>query len=313
MGTPFLYLATILIWGTTWIAITYQLGSAAPTTSVMIRFGLASALLFSWCALRRIPLRFTARQHSRAAAQGACLFGLNLLFVYIAERTIPSGVTSVLFTALIPMNLVGSRVFFGTAISRRTWLGAALGLIGVALVFLPEVTEIHSLAASLTGLTCALVGTMFASAGNLLSVRNQKAGMPILQTNAYGMAYGAATVGLVGLVSGESFHVEWSPAYSLSLLYLSVFGSILAFGAYLTLISRIGAGRAAYTGVLFPLVALGISTVWEHYHWTPSALVGVACCVAGSVFMNLRRPNVAATGAIAAPKNPINQAAPTTS
>jgi drug/metabolite transporter (DMT)-like permease len=122
-----------------------------------------------------------------------------------------------------------------------------------------------------------------------MSVRNQREGMPILQTNAFGMAYGAASVGLIGALFGQSFHVDWSSAYVLSLAYLAVFGSVLAFGAYLTLIGRIGAGRAAYTGVLFPLVALAISTLWEHYHWTPSALVGMGCCVTGSLFMNMRR------------------------
>jgi drug/metabolite transporter (DMT)-like permease len=289
MGTPFLYLATILIWGSTWIAITYQLGATSPATSVTLRFALASAFLFVWCILRRIPLRLTAKQHRRAAAQGACLFGTNLLLIYLAERSIPSGVVSVLFTAIIPMNLVGGRLFFGTPISRRTGVGAGLGLAGVALVFWPQIEEIHSLGASLTGLACALLGTAFASAGNLMSVRNQKEGMPIVQSNAFGMAYGAATVGLIGLVFRQSFHVNWSGPYVISLGYLALFGSVLAFGAYLTLIGRIGAGRAAYTGVLFPLVALAISTVWEHYHWTPSALLGMGCCVTGSVFMNVRR------------------------
>ena len=289
MGTPFLYVATILIWGTTWIAITYQLGATSPTTSVMLRFGLASAVLFLWCALRGIPLRLTAQQHRRAAGQGACLFGINLLLVYIAERTIPSGVVSVLFTALIPLNIIGARIFFGTPISARTWFGAALGLAGMALVFWPEFEQIHSLEANLTGLACALSGTVFASAGNLMSARNQKAGMPILQTNAFGMAYGAAITGAVGLVTGQSFHVAWSAPYVVALAYLAVFGSILAFGAYLTLIARIGAGRAAYTGVLFPLVALAISTIWEHYHLTPMALIGMGCCVSGTLFMNARR------------------------
>jgi drug/metabolite transporter (DMT)-like permease len=288
MGTPFLYAVTVLIWGTTWIAITYQLRAAAPTASVMLRFGLASAILLCWCAVRRLPLRFTARQHARVAAQGFCLFGVNLLLVYMAERTIPSGVTSVVFTAIVPLNIVGARLFFGTPVSRRTWAGAALGLAGIALVFLPEIESIGSLSASLAGLACALLGTASASVGNLIAAANQKAGLPIVQTNALGMAYGAAAVGLVGLVSGHSFHVGWSAPYAVSLGYLAVFGSIFAFGAYLTLIRRIGAGRAAYTGVLFPLVALGISTVWEHYHWTPSAMFGMGCCAAGSVLMNLR-------------------------
>ncbi len=289
MGTPFLYLATILIWGTTWIAITYQLGSATATTSVMLRFALASVLLFVWCGLRKIPLRLTGGQHLRVAAQGACLFGVNLLLIYLAEARIPSGVVSVIFTTLVPMNLIGARLIFKTPISLRTLGGAALGLAGVALVFWPELGSVASLSKSLAGLGFTLAGTAFACAGNLMSARNQKAGMPILQTNAYGMAYGAATVGVIGLLSGHSFAVIWGPAYAVSLGYLAVFGSVLAFGAYLTLIGRIGAGRAAYTGVLFPLVALGISTVWEHYHWTPSALAGMGCCVAGSVLMNFRR------------------------
>ena len=161
-------------------------------------------------------------------------------------------------------------------------------MAGIALVFWPEVRSVGNLSSSLAGLAFAVVGTASASAGNLISAANQRAGLPIVQTNAFGMAYGAATVGLIGLLLGHSFHVDWSLPYVLSLGYLALFGSIFAFGAYLTLIGRIGAGRAGYTGALFPLVALGISTVWEHYHWTPGALVGMVFCLAGTVLMNLR-------------------------
>jgi drug/metabolite transporter (DMT)-like permease len=288
MGTPFLYVVTILIWGTTWIAITYQLGSAAPTTSVALRFGLASVVLGLWCVVTRVSLRLTGRQHLRAAAQGVCLFGTNLWLLYLAERSIPSGVVSVLFTLLVPMNIVGGRLAYRTPIALGTVLGAVFGLVGVALVFWPQFGTVGSAGASLAGLAYAVLGTASASIGNLISVRNLRDGMPILQTNAFGMAYGALAMASVGLVTGQSFHVAWSPPYLLSLGYLAIFGSIFAFGAYITLIRRIGAGRAAYTGVLYPLVALGISTVWEGYHWTPSALAGMAFCVTGSLIMNRR-------------------------
>jgi drug/metabolite transporter (DMT)-like permease len=228
MGTPFLYVVTILIWGTTWIAITYQLGSAAPTTSVALRFGLASVVLGLWCVVTRVSLRLTGRQHLRAAAQGVCLFGTNLWLLYLAERSIPSGVVSVLFTLLVPMNIVGGRLAYRTPIALGTVLGAVFGLVGVALVFWPQFGTVGSAGASLAGLAYAVLGTASASIGNLISVRNLRDGMPILQTNAFGMAYGALAMASVGLVTGQSFHVAWSPPYLLSLGYLAIFGSIFA-------------------------------------------------------------------------------------
>ena len=288
MNTPLLYLCVVAIWGTTWIAITYELGPAAPTTSVMLRFGLASLLLLAWCLLRKIPLKLSREQHLRVAAQGACLFGVNLLLMYYAEQLISSGVVSVIFTSLVPFNLIGGRLIFGTPITGKSIAGAAFGVCGILLVFYPEFGRMGSVSNSLAGLAFALGGTAVASVGNLMAARNQKAGIPILQSNAWGMGYGAVSVGLVGLALGNSFHVAWNLSYSLGLAYLAVFGSILAFGAYLLLIRRIGPGPAAYTGVLFPLVALAISTFREGYRWNVSAVIGMLFCVGGSILMNLR-------------------------
>ena len=164
----------------------------------------------------------------------------------------------------------------------RGSLGAGCGIIGTALIFWPELVAVDLGSAGLTALGWTLLGTFFASVGNILSARNQRDGIPVVQTNAWGMTYGALIMLAYALVSGASFSYDPAPAYSLSLIYLAVFGSIFAFGCYLTLVGRIGADKAAYAAVLFPVIALGLSTLFEDYQWTLRALFGFALVLIGN-------------------------------
>ncbi len=142
------------------------------------------------------------------------------------------------------------------------------------------------------------MATLLASLGNITSARNQRHGLPIVQTNAFGMGYGALAMYLVILLAGKPLALDLSVIYMGSLLYLALFGSVIAFGCYLTLVGNIGADRAAYATLLFPIVALLISTVWEGYLWTVSSAVGVALILLGNLWMLnrkhsvTRRPNV---------------------
>ncbi len=280
-----LFLTSVLIWGSTWLVITFQLGHVPPEVSVAYRFGLAAALLFGWCALQRLPLRFDARAHRTFALQGALLFGLNYVLVYFAEVEISSGLVALIFSLMVFLNIVGARLFFGTRIRPATVVGALLGFSGVVLVLLPEIHSSTSRGSVLLGATLAGLSTVSASLGNMVAAHHSRRGLPLIQANAFSMAYGAALVALYALVRGQPFTFEFTAPYVLSLLYLAVFGSIVAFGTYLTLVSRIGADRAGYTAAAIPIVAIVLSTLFEGLRWHPATFAGVALSVGGTVLV----------------------------
>jgi drug/metabolite transporter (DMT)-like permease len=285
------YLLTSLIWGSTWLVITFQLGVVAAEASIVYRFALAALLLMVYTLARRLPMRFTPRQHAFIALQGTFLFSLNYILVYLAEQNLTSGLVAIVFSMLILSNVVLGAVFLRNPIRPRVVLGGVIGVAGLALVFGPELAGFAQGGGWRLGLLLAAAAVLSASVGNILSARNQRAGLPVVQTNAYGMAYGAAVTLVIAVVRGVPFTFDPSPSYILSLLYLAVFGSVIAFGTYLTLIGRMGVDRAAYIGVIFPLVALLLSMLFEGLNLGAVGLVGVALVAAGNVLaLNRRRP-----------------------
>ena len=287
MGDVSLFSIATLIWGSTWLAITFQLGVVPAEASVVYRFALAALMLAAWCLATGRSLRFSGVQHAWFAAQGALLFGFNYLCVYWAEQRIASGLVAVLFSLIVFLNIIGVRALFGTVINRRTLAGAALGVTGVALLFWRELSAMQ--ADALRGIAFGLAATVFACGGNLIAVRNQRRGVATLPGVAWGMAYGSLTIALVAAANGVAWRFDPRPGYVVSLLYLAAFGSVIAFGTYLTLLGRIGAARAGYVGVAVPVVALLLSTAFEHYEWSLPALAGAALCVAGNVLVLVPR------------------------
>ncbi len=277
-----LYTATVLIWGSTWLGIKFQLGQVDPLVSVVYRFCLATALLFAWCRLRGLPMRFALRDHLFIALQGASLFGVNYWLVYLAEVHLTSGIVAVVFSTIVFWNILNGRIFLKTPIRANVVCGSGLGILGIGLVFWPELSGFSLDDAGFKGFVLSVAATLMASLGNILSARNQRHGLPVVQTNAYGMAYGTLTLLATAAVAGKPFGIDPSPAYMISLIYLAFFGSVVAFGCYLTLVGRIGADRAAYATLLFPIIALIISTLFEGYHWASPAVAGVAIILTGN-------------------------------
>jgi drug/metabolite transporter (DMT)-like permease len=280
-----LYFAAVFIWGSTWYAIKFQLGTVPPELSVAYRFAIAAVILFAWCLLRGLPMRFNREQHLWMALQGLMLFCLNYLIFYWATAELTSGLIAVIFSTIVLMNIVNSALFFRKPIDASMVVGAVIGLLGIALVFWPEIANLRQSDGAIKGLVLSLIGTFIASLGNMISARNQRQRLPVIQGNAFGMAYGAVILFLFAAVQGLPFVYENSLPYNLSILYLALFGSVLAFGSYLTLLGRIGPEKAAYATVLFPLVALGISTLFEGYQWSVLAASGVAFVVMGNVLI----------------------------
>ena len=282
MSNWLLYLLTVVIWGSTWIGIKYQLGMVDPMVSVAHRFFLSALLLLLFLLARRTPLRLPAREHPFLLLQGLCLFCANYYFIYHAELVLTSGLVAVVFGSLMMFNVINAVIFLGAPVRAVVVLGGSLGMTGIAAVFWPELESLDLSDENFVALLYCLAGTALASFGNIIAARNRSHNMPVLVTNVWAMGYGALLMYGAALLSGASIAVEWSVAYVGSLLYLVVFGSMVAFWAYLTLIGRIGADRAGYSHLVFPLVALLISTAFESYQWTLSALVGMALVVAGN-------------------------------
>jgi drug/metabolite transporter (DMT)-like permease len=281
----FLFALPTFIWGTTWLAIKFQLGVVEPEVSVGWRFALASLVLLGWCGIRGIPLRFPARDHVRFLVLGLLLFGLNYVLVYRAEEHLTSGLVSVLFATLVFWNLLGARVFFGTPAPRVVLLGAVLGFAGVALLFWPELAGVHAGDGQGLGIAFAFLSTMVASGGNLYSQALFARGVPVAPATGYGMAYSALAILATCAVRGVPFSFDARPGYVLSILYLAVFGSVVAFVSFLTLVKRIGAGRSGYMAAVMPFIAMLASTLFEGYRWTAGGLAGMVLVLAGTVLV----------------------------
>ena len=282
MPTAVLYGLVVLIWGTTWFAIKFQLGVVAPEISLVYRFSIAAICLFIYARIAGSPMRLSRREHVFVALQGLSLFCLNYWLTYLATQYLTSGLVAVCFTGIVFLNLVNARLIFGIRIERRVLIAAATGMLGVALLFLPELRSAAGDRMVVAGAVLALVATYVASLGNMAATRNTGSGLPVVTVNAYGMAYGAAILALIALLRGAPIAFDASWPYVVSLLYLSLAGTSLAFGLYLALLKRIGPARAAYTSVLFPVIALVVSTIFEGYRWSLPAFIGLAVLLGGN-------------------------------
>jgi len=283
MNNSILYVITVLIWGTTWIAINYQLGDVPPEASIVYRFGLAALVLFTYCRIKKLSLAFNKKQHLQFMFFGLTLFGCNYFFLYSAQQHINSALTSIAFSMIMFFNVVNARIWFKTKITQQTYLGAILGLTGIIVLFWPQINDTELGTETLLGLSLCFVGTLFASTGNMVSMKNKLMNLPMMQANAWGMFYGSVFMAILLLAQGKSFTFSYTLPYISSLIYLSIFGSIIAFASYLTLLNNIGAHKASYASVMFPAVAVVISSIVEGFSWNIYTVIGLLIILAGNI------------------------------
>ena len=258
-----------------------QVGPAPVLDSVFYRFALAAAVLV---AALLVSGRLTApslRHHPFLLAQALCLFSLNLVCFYIAERYVTSGLVSVIFSLASIYNAANARIFFGDRITMRTVVAALMGVGGLLLLF-GRAVWVDLDPKTLTGIGYAALGTLLFSLGNMVSRRNSAVGVSLLTANAWGMSYGAIILFALIVVTKTPIVLPSGGAYLGALVYLSVVGSVIAFTTYLELVARVGPSRAAYATVLFPIVALALSTVFEGYRWNALGGLGLAFCLMGN-------------------------------
>lgn len=290
-SSQWLDIAAILIctlaWGTTWYAITLQLGVVDPVISVTYRFTLAAALLFAWCLARGESLALTRSQHAAAFGVGVSTFTINYALVYLAEQWVTSAVVAIVFAAMAFMNLIGFRIAFGQRASMLAWIAALLGIAGICLLSWDEVMSANFDTLAMTGIGLTLLGVAASVVGNIYARRGELAGSTIAASTGWAMAYGAGVLAIFALVTGKAWAFEFTPEYVFSLLHLSLIGSVIAFLVYYGLARRRGYALASYISALAPLVAMVVSTLFEGKTWGLLALGGVALVLFGQ-FLLLR-------------------------
>jgi drug/metabolite transporter (DMT)-like permease len=287
-------LVCAVIWGTTWYGITLQLGTVAPLASIVWRFGLAAALLFLGCLIFRQKLRLTGPQHLAALGQGVFAFSISYSFTYAAEGHVASAIVAVTFASLTFINLVLFRLAAGQKAAGLSWGGAILGLVGVAVLSGGEVLSAGFDRRAALGVGLALIATTASAFGNFFAWKGQTRGSMAIPSTAWAMAYGTGLLVIYGLATGVEFTIDPTFTYIGSLLYLSVFGSVIAFGLYFTIARMIGYAMASYISALTPPIAMLVSVLFEGARFGWPALAGLLLVLSGQALL-IRAPKVSAT------------------
>ena len=282
MPVPALYAIVVLIWGSTWFAIRFQLGEVAEEMSVAYRFAIAALCLFAFAKLQGRKITIERALYPFVIAQGLLMFSVTYVLVYLSSNYVTTGLIALLYSLIVVFNGALERLFYGTPFDGRLAVASCVGLSGTALVFWPEVSALSIEDEVIVGIGWTLISVLIASLGNMAAIRNTAHGVPVILINAHGMLWGAGLTFLIGLALDRPVNISLDWTYLASLFYLSVIGSGIVFGCFMVLLRRIGAARASYASVLFPVVALLISTAFEGYQWTTAALAGVALILGGN-------------------------------
>ncbi|MCX7356750.1 MAG: EamA family transporter [Alphaproteobacteria bacterium] len=274
-----------LAWGTTWFAITKQLGVVDPVVSVTYRFALAAVLLFAWGALRREKLALNRAQHFAALGVGFFTFAVDYSFVYWAEERVTSAVVAVVFASMAFMNLLVFRFAFGQRAPLLAWAAGGLGVLGVGFLSWEEIASAELSNRALAGIGLTLAGVLSAAIGNVYARKGEMAGAGVIASTGWAMGYGAAMLAVFAVATGKTWAFEFTAPYMLSLLHLSLVGSVIAFALYYGLARRRGYATASYISALTPPLAMFVSALFENKSWGVFALGGVVLVLAGQVLL----------------------------
>ena len=287
-----LYFLVLLAWGSSWFAISFQLGDVAPQVSIAWRFLLASFMLFIWCYARGLKLSFSWRAHSSWLLLGFFLFCVNYICAYFGTFYLASGLVCLIFSTLTLFTVFNGFIFFKKPIRLPILFGAIVGILGLSIIFSNEISNTDwSLESGIVkGFLWMLLATFFASIGMLLSGQMQARKMPLVQSNAFSMLYGSLIIVIYVGFSDISFSFSTSYSYVISLIYLSLVASVIGFGVYLKLVGNIGADKASYVNIFTPTIALFLSTLFENYQWSWTGLVGVALIIIGNIIVLYAKP-----------------------
>ena len=285
MNNFFLFIITLFCWSPTWYVIKFQLGYVDPLVSVFYRFLIAAVFIFIYLIIKKEKLKFSFNYHVWFLLFGVCLYSLNYVFFYLSNTYLISAFPAIMFSTVVIMNILGEGFYFKKKPSFKTLLGATIGMIGIMTIFNDEIFNFNLENGTHVGLFLALLGTFCASTGNMVHQRNLNNNFPLIPTIAYAMLYGSLVTLLITQIKGTELLFEYTFSYIVALAYLSIVGSIFAFIFYLKLLEKVGAGRAGYVGVVMPVLALLISTIFEDLKWQQDLIIGLPVLIIGAVLV----------------------------
>ena len=285
MSNLILFIATLFCWSPTWYLIKFQLGYVDPLVSVFYRFFAASLIIFLYLIINKKNLIFSYKQHIWFLFFGVCLYSINYVFFYTSNTYLISAFPAIVFSTVVIMNILGEWFYFKKKPTIQTLVGAAIGMMGIVIIFNKEIFNFSLSNGTHIGLFLALLGTFCASTGNMVHQRNLNNNYPLIQTIAFAMLYGSLITLLITQLNNTELLFEFTFRYISSLTYLSVFGSIFAFIFYLKLLEKVGPGRAGYVGVVMPVIALLISTIFENLEWQIDLIIGLPILLIGAVLV----------------------------
>ena len=285
MNNLILFISTLLCWSPTWYLIKFQFGVVDPLISIFYRFFIASIIVFIFLILSKKKMSFNLQQHLSFLLLGVTLFSLNYIFFYLANTYLISGIVTIAFSTILIMNILGERIYFKIKSSKETLFAAGFGIVGILIIFGNELLNFKLEDKTHIGIILSFIATFWASTGNLVHQKNSKDKIPFIQSIAYGMLYGSLFTLIVAKFRGAEIIFDNSISYILSFLYLSIIGSVVAFYLYLKLLENIGSARAGYIGVIMPIIALIISTIFEGLQWTNNLIIGLPVLIFGCVLI----------------------------
>ena len=270
------------IWGSTWIVIRGQLGIVPPQWSVAYRFVIAAGAMAAVAAWKGQRLRLDSKGAVVAVFLGFTQFCINFNAVYLAERHITSGVVATVFALLLIPSSLLAWAFLGQRPSARFAWSSLVAVAGIVLLFVHELQEHGASSGQIAaGIGLTLAGMLGASAANVMQARPGVRRFPLFALLAWSMAAGAVIDGTIALASCGPPVFDSRPSYWAGLLYLALPASVLTFSLYYPVVRKIGPGKAAYSSVIVPIIAMGFSTWLEHYRWTPLAVAGAVLALGG--------------------------------
>lgn len=281
IALPFALVA--LIWGSTWFVITTQIGDVPAYWSVTWRFAVATPAMFALALALRKPLAISGGAHRLAVLMGLFQFCGNYNFVYLSELHLTSGIVALLIGMMLVPNAVLGRVMLGQRITPRFIIGSTVALAGIAVLLLNE-ARVAPLGGNVgLGVGLALVAMLAASIANVIQAGEVGRSVPLVVLLAWSMLYGTLIDGTVAWALAGPPVIPREPLYWAGIAWLALAGSVVTFPLYYDLVRKLGAGRAAYNGVLVVVIAMVISTMFEGYRWTPLAIAGGALASLGMV------------------------------
>ena len=285
MNNLTLFGITLFCWSPTWYIIKFQLGYVDPLVSVFYRFFAAAIIIFIYLLIKKKNLKFSLNHHVWFLLFGIFLYSLNYVFFYLSNTYLISAFPAIVFSTVVIMNILGETFYFKKKPSFKTLIGATIGMLGIIIIFNNEIFNFSLSNGTHIGLFLAFLGTFCASTGNMIYQRNLNNNFPLIETIGYAMLYGSLVTLLITQIKNTQLLFEYTFSYIASLIYLSIVGSIFAFIFYLKLLERVGAGRAGYVGVVMPVLALLISTLFENLEWQTDLIVGLPILIIGAVLV----------------------------